>query len=102
MVLRFEADEYVQIANIGEASVDLGGWRLADISDETPEFTFSSYDLNPGARVRVYSNEVHPEWGGFTFGRGTSIWNNDDPDEAGLFDGQGTQVSTKAYPPGCE
>jgi hypothetical protein len=102
VVPRNEADEYVRIANMGETSVDLGGWRLADISDGAPEFTFSSYDLSPGARVRVYTNEVHPEWGGFTFGRGTSIWNNAVPDEAGLFNGQGARVSTKTYPPGCE
>ena len=101
VVPRSEADEYVQIANLGDTFVDLDGWRLADISDGTPEFTFPAYSLNPGARARVYTNEVHPEWGGFTFSRGTSIWNNNKPDEAGLFNGQGTQVSTKAYPPGC-
>ena len=100
-VLQSEADEYVQIANVGDTSVDLDGWRLADISDGTPAFTFPSYNLNPGARVRVYTDEVHSEWGGFSFGRGTSIWNNSDPDEAGLFDSQGAQVSTKTYPPGC-
>jgi hypothetical protein len=79
----------------------LEGWRLADISDGTPEFMFPAYTLDSGARARVYANEVHPEWGGFTFGRGTSIWNNGEPDEAGLFDGHGSLVSTKTYPPGC-
>ena len=102
VVPRSEADEYVQIANLGSASLDLAGWVLIDISDGTPEFTFPSHLLSPAGRVRVYTNEIHPESGGFSFGRGTSIWNNSNPDSAGLFDSQGVQVSTKSYPPGCE
>ena len=97
-----EADEFVQIINQGSAAVDLAGWKLVDISDGTPEFIFPSDGLSPGERIRVYTNQVHPEWGGFSFGRGTAIWANSDPDTAGLFDSQGTEVSTKSYPPGCE
>lgn len=97
-----EADEYVQIANLGSSSVNLEGWSLADISDGTPELTFPAYILSPGARVRVYTNEVNSEWGGFSFGRGTAAWSNSTPDTAGLFDSQGIQISTKSYPPGCE
>ena len=92
----------MQIANLESVSVNLEGWRLVDISDETPEFTFSSHILIPGGRIRVYTNQVHVEWGGFSFGRGSSIWNNSIPDMAGLFNNQGIQVSTKSYPPGCE
>lgn len=102
IVPRSEADEYVQIANLGSATIDLAGWRVVDISDGTPEFTFPSHNLSPGSRVRVYTDEDHPEWGGFSFDRGTAIWSNNDPDTAGLFDDQGAQVSTKSYPPGCE
>ena len=92
----------MQIANLGSASVDLAGWRITDISDGTPEFTFPTHLLSPADRVRVYTNEIHGESGGFSFGRGTSIWNNSNPDTAGLFDSQDVQVSTKSYPPGCE
>ena len=102
IVPRSETDEYVQIANLGSATIDLAGWRLVDISDGTPEFTFPSHNLSPGSRVRVYTDEDHPEWGGFSFDRGIAIWSNSDPDTAGLFDDQGAQVSTKSYPPGCE
>ena len=63
----------MQIANLGSAAVDLVGWKLVDISDGTPELTFPSYILSPGDRVRVYTNEVHSEWGGFSFGKGTAI-----------------------------
>ena len=79
----------------------MAGWRLGDISDGKPEFTFPSYHLSPGARIRVYTNQNHPDWSGFSFGSRTAIWANKDPDTAGLFDGQGVQVSTKSYPPGC-
>ena len=102
LVPRSEADEYVQIANLGSAPVDLAGWGLQDVSDGSPTFTFPAYPITPGERVRVYTNEVHSEWGGFSFQRGSSIWNNLDPDTAGLFNGQGVQVSTRSYPPGCD
>ena len=101
LIPRSEADEYVQIANSGSISVDLSGWRLVDTSDGTPEFTFPFYNLDPGASIRVYTDEVHAEWGGFSFNRGTPIWANADPDVASLFDSQGQLVSTRTYPPGC-
>ena len=96
-----EADEYVQIINQGPGAVDLAGWQLRDVADGLPTFEFPSQQLAAGGKVRVYTNQVHSEWGGFSFGRGTSIWNNSTPDAAGLFDPQGIQVSTKSYPPGC-
>ena len=101
MVPRSEADEYVQILNASESAVQLAGWRLRDISDGSPSFTFPSYTLPSGQRIRVYTNELHTEWGGFSFGRGSAIWNNTDPDTAGLFDPGGREVSRKTYPPGC-
>ena len=102
MVPRSESDEYVQIANLGNAPVNLAGWWLQDVSDGSPTFSFPTYTIAPAARVRVYTNEVHSEWGGFSFQRGSSIWNNSDPDVAGLFNSQGVQVSKRTYPPGCE
>ena len=97
-----EDDEYVQIANVGDASVNLEGWRLKDVSDFSPIFPFPSHVLGPGETIRVYTNEDHPEWGGFSFeySRG-AIWNNSDPDVAALFNAQGQEVSRKSYPPGC-
>ena len=103
-VPRSEADEYVQIKNGGASSVDLKSWKLADLGPRGPEFTFDgSYVLPAGGRIRVYTNEVHNDWGGFSFARGTAIWRNDlaDPDTAGLFNPSGTLVSEKSYPPGC-
>ena len=101
LVKTTEADEYVQILNGGTAVVDLSGWRLIGVADGSPEFTFPSYQLQPQQSVRVYTNEVHPDSGGFSFQRKSSIWNNSTPGEAGLIDPNGGTVSTKSYPPGC-
>ena len=101
LVVRSEADEYVQILNQGDAAVDLVGWLLRDVADGTPQFSFPSHNLQPQASVRVYTDEVHPESGGFPFQRKSSIWNNSDPDTAGLFDPDGVMISTETYPPGC-
>jgi hypothetical protein len=92
-----EADEYVEIKNLGSAPQDLKGWVLKDISDGYPSFTFPSYILEPGKSIRVYTNELHPEWGGFTFGYGKAIWNNTKPDTAALYNAQGQEVSRKSY-----
>jgi len=101
LVTRTESDEYVQVLNDGTTAVDLAGWRLVDQSDGSPEFTFPAYQLQPQASVRVYTNEVHSESGGFSFQRGSSIWNNSDPDEAALIDPEGEVISTYLYPPSC-
>ena len=101
MVPRSESDEYVQITNTGEDPQQLLGWLLRDRNDEQQEFSFPAWALGVGDVVRVYTNEVHPEWGGFSFGRRTAIWHNEDPDWADLYDERGMLVSSKTYPPGC-
>ena len=100
-VSRQEPDEYVEIVNRGDAPASLEGWSLTDIDDGSPTFTFPSAFVAPGGVIRVYTNEVHPEWGGYSFERGSAIWNNGEPDTAGLADGNGQLVSTATYPPGC-
>jgi len=97
LVPRVESDEYVEIANLGDQPHDLVGWVLQDISEGYPSFTFPSYVLAPGERIRVYTNEIHSEWGGFSFSSGEAIWNNNDPDVAGLFDAEGNLLSRASY-----
>ena len=98
---RQEPDEYVEIVNTSTEAQDLTGWRLVDVSDDGQMFTFPEIVILAGGRVRVYTNEVHEDWGGLSFGRGTAIWSTSEPDTAGLFDVVGTLVSSKTYPPGC-
>ena len=102
VVPRREPDEYVEIVNFGDMTQDLEGWKLMDVSDGSPSFVFPTWTLAPGAAVRVYTNEVHADWGGFSFGRGSAVWSNSDPDTAALYDPSAVVVSTKSYPPGCE
>ena len=101
VVSRFEPDEYVEIVNLGDIAQQLSGWRLLDIADGRPEFAFPAWSLGAGESVRVYTNEVHPDSGGFSFGRGSAVWSNGAPDEAALYDTNGELVSRKSYPPGC-
>lgn len=101
-VYRVESDEYVQITNFGTATQDLAGWRLVDISEGHPSLVFPSYVLGQGESIRVYTNEDHPEWGGFSFSYGKAVWNNNEPDVAALYNAQGQEVSRRSYPPGCQ
>ncbi len=104
-VRRAESDEYVQITNHGTGGQQLLGWVLRDRDDEHQDFRFPSYLLPAGLTIRVYTDEVHEEWGGFSFDRGSSVWNNGEADTAVLIDELGRIVSEKSYdtefPPGC-
>jgi len=96
-VPRTESDEYVEISNLGSAPQDLAGWRLLDISEGYPEIIFPAFALEAGASIRVYTNEVHPEWGNFSFGSTKAVWNNTNPDTAVLYDAAGQEVSRRSY-----
>jgi endonuclease YncB( thermonuclease family) len=97
LVPSVESDEYVEITNRGDQPQDLTGCVLMDISDGYPSFTFPSCILAPGESIRVYTNEYHPEWGGFSFEYSRAIWNNTEPDVAVLYDSQGNEVSRMSY-----
>jgi hypothetical protein len=97
LVPKAEADEYVEITNLGDQAQELAGWVLKDIDEGYPLFTFPSYILEPGETIRVYTNEIHPEWGGFSFEYGRAIWNNVEPDVAVLYNSQVKEVSRRSY-----
>ena len=97
LVYRVESDEYVEITNQGSEAVNLAGWVLRDISEGYPEFIFPSFILQPGGSIRVYTDEIHLEYGGFSFGYGKAVWNNAEPDTAALYNAQGQEVSRRSY-----
>jgi len=97
LVPRAESDEYVEITNLGDQAQDLAGWVLMDISEGYPSFTFPSYILAAGESIRVYTNEYHHEWGGFSFEYGRAVWSNSEPDVAVLYNKDGKEVSRKSY-----
>lgn len=91
-----QADEYVEISNPYTGLVQLEGYRLS-AGDSGQDFVFSHNDyLHGGHRLRVYTNEDHPEWGGHSFGIGRSIW-NDKGEVAELRTARGDLVSRYAY-----
>lgn len=94
-VPRVESDEYAVITNTGDAPQDITGWRL-NADDNNQDFYFPNYTLAPGESCRVYTNEVHPETCGFSFGIPKAIWANDG--ECGhLYDANGVEVSSYCY-----
>jgi micrococcal nuclease len=95
VVPRVESDEYAVIKNTGGSAVNIGGWRL-NAGDEGQDFWFPSFELGPGQECRVYTNESHPESGGFSFGSGKAIWNNKG-DCGHLYNAEGVEVSTYCY-----
>jgi len=89
-----EPDEYVQIRNYDTRSIQLSGWTLRDEANHV--FTFPSHVMQPDQVCRVYTNEYHPEWCGFSYNSGLAIWNNGG-DCAYLRDSMGTTVDTYCY-----
>lgn len=90
-----DLDEYVEIANTGNSSVNLEGWVLRDVYGGQ-EFKWPNFSIQPGQHIRVYTGGNHPESGSFSFGSGKPIWNNKG-DAAELLDGSGKVVSSFAY-----
>jgi len=96
-VKRTQSDEYVEITNHDKAPTDVSGWQLASGVGRNKAFSFPQGTiLEPGQSVRVYTNEIHPEFGGFSCGSGVALW-KDSGDEARLLDAQGNVVSGLAY-----
>ncbi|MBI1241744.1 MAG: hypothetical protein GC195_09440 [Nostoc sp. RI_552] len=96
-VKRTQADEYIEITNLGNSTADISGWKITSAGSAKQVFTFPQGTiLEGGKNFRVYTNQEHSESGGFSFGSKTAIW-NDAGDEAKLFDAQGNNVSTFAY-----
>lgn len=93
---RTESDEFVEITNSGRGNADISGWRL-DADDPGQQFVFPpSTTLPAGQTIRVYTNEIHPESGGYTFGSPRAVWNNRG-DLGTLYDADGEVVSTYGY-----
>jgi hypothetical protein len=90
-----EPDEYVAILNVDNFSIQLQGWTLRD--NAALVYTFPSFEIHPFQACRVYTNEDHPGWCGFSYDSATPIW-NDNGDTATLRDGNGTLIDRYTYP----
>ena len=94
-VPQVESDEFAQITNQGSLAVNLQGWRLNAGAPEQ-DFYFPNFQLDPGLSCRIYTNEIHPEYCGFSFERGDAIWKNTG-DCGYLYGRAGAQVSKYCY-----
>jgi competence protein ComEC len=90
-----ESDEYAAIRNTGSSPVSLSGWRL-NAGAPGQDFWFPDFTMQPGQECRVYTNETHPEWCGFSFGSPSALWSNNG-DCGYLYDGSGNLVSPYCY-----
>jgi hypothetical protein len=89
-----EPNEYVEIRNDDTKSIQLQNWTLSDAASHV--FTFPSFLMEPGKVCRIYTNEYHPDWCGFSYGSGSAIWNNTG-DNATLRDGNGILIDDYSY-----
>lgn len=94
-----EADEYVVIKNGSKSPVDISGYYIyvATTGTQGPTFFFPKDSIvKPGGTVRVYTDEIHKETGGYSFGSKKAIWNN----RGGLAvikDGNGKKIGEFKY-----
>lgn len=78
-VPKTESDEYVVLSNLSNSPVDISGYYIyvATTGTQGPTFTFPKGTIiKPGTSFRVYTNEIHKETGGYSFGSGKAIWSN--------------------------
>lgn len=90
-----EPDEYVEIKNTGNEPVDITDWVLQDDTGKDL-YKWEGYTMQPGATIRVYTNETHTESGGFSLGSGRPVWGNSG-DIAELLDVDKELISRYAY-----
>jgi hypothetical protein len=80
IVPKTEADEYVIISNgSNNAPVDVSGYYIyvATTGTQGPTFYFpKGSTIKPSSSVRIYTNEMHKETGGYSYGSGKALWNN--------------------------
>lgn len=94
---RTEGDEYVEITNASNNWVDIAGWKLTAGDGDEQYFVFPpDAVIKPRSNIRVYTNQIDRQSGGFSFASKTAVWNNKG-DTGRLSDYKGKQVSSLSY-----
>ncbi|MEJ2738528.1 MAG: lamin tail domain-containing protein, partial [Dehalococcoidia bacterium] len=63
-----EYNEYVVIKNRSNCFQDMSRWILQNSTKGGPTFLFpEDFYICPSETIRVYTNEIHPEWSGLCF-----------------------------------
>ncbi|MCZ7668257.1 MAG: lamin tail domain-containing protein [Chloroflexi bacterium] len=89
-----EPNEFIEVKNNDTHSVQLHNWTLTNVEDET--FSFPYLVLQPGQVCRIYTNEYHTQWCGFTFEQGNEVWSNEG-DTITLNNEAGQAIDTCSY-----
>jgi len=99
-----EGDEYVEIANFGDASADIACWTLRKVGEPEKIYRFDSSAcdgesktlLGPGETVWVFTNRCSEISGSHSFGSEEGIWDND-TGTGQLLDCDGNIIDEYAY-----
>jgi len=83
-------EEWVEIANQGDADAILAGWTLQDQQNHT--YSFLDFTLKPGAKARIHTGEGNNTDTDLYWSRSSAVWNNDG-DVATLKDASGSIVA---------
>mmetsp|Transcript_20956 Transcript_20956/g.20155 ORF Transcript_20956/g.20155 Transcript_20956/m.20155 type:complete len:223 (-) Transcript_20956:400-1068(-) len=79
IVPKTEADEYIVISNASKNPIDVTGYFIYPANTGTQGSTFyfpKGSVIKGGSSVRVYTNEIHKESGGYSWGNGKALWSN--------------------------
>jgi hypothetical protein len=93
---RTQADEFVELRNLGDKPADLSGWRVEAGSPDQVFVFPAGTTLPPGAQVRVYTDRETGEPGVFSFHSKRALW-NDDGDVGRLLNSSLAEVSRYGY-----
>jgi hypothetical protein len=89
--------QYICLRNRTGSTVLLSGWHLQDAKGA--KYTFPSFELAPGAAVRVHTGRGKDAESDLYWGRGSSVWCNEG-DTVSLYDRLWGLVDQKEYEPG--
>lgn len=87
-------EEFVEIINVGNLTVDLSGWTLGDAVDPRRHIFDDGFLLEPGAFVVVYDGGDHSEITGAINATSGSLSLNNTGDSATLFNSNNEVVSS--------
>mmetsp|Transcript_977 Transcript_977/g.904 ORF Transcript_977/g.904 Transcript_977/m.904 type:complete len:190 (+) Transcript_977:92-661(+) len=100
-VSRTEADEFVVIKNRSKETADISGWFIYPAGTGTQGNTFyfpAGSVLKPNQSARIYTNEIHKETGGYSWGSGKALWSNNGG-LAVMKDNNGKKIMEYKYKP---
>jgi hypothetical protein len=78
-VPKTESDEYMVIQNSSKDTIDVSGYIVYPATSGNQGSTFAfpkGSTIKPNSSVRIYTNEIHKETGGYSWGSGRALWSN--------------------------